>query len=738
MSFSVNGSNQVLGTGFSTGTNSSLVDENTSSTILETKNKAAQVVGQVNQSNSNTSLITNTASNLDQAEVLSEMEQNFITSFSRGDLDEYDPRAVMIAAKYTEMQFENKGDRVKDLNNILLDLGMNKINNDVASDIALQAIEITNAFEAGIDTSKNLQNDLFGILVQGNSKFKSQGDQSKIDTDALRTVVNINDLDDSQNIRRIFTLSSYQTNAYASYTKGDQLTVGEMLADFSGQASEHDAGAYNKGSTIVNAGGIYSDSSWHDADKSNNYELLELKKLMSEDLLNLTFDNGEAYVFGKTLEGKVILLSKVDNDQLGRKLGYNHLTDSSLNTNTAFNKDFQLLDDTKMDAKTQVCWGAKEEFAGTSSMKINGREYKDMNTISVTRHTTPLILDLDGDGLELSSHTKGVNFDLTGDGVRDQTAWTKQQNSFDDAFLVLDSNKDGKINSGKELFGDQNGAENGFAELAKHDSNNDGVINEQDAVYEDLKLWADMDADGNVDEGEMKSLAELGLKSINTNFNGKAGDKTDEFGNDISMSASFTREVNGNLVNGTVTDVLFVNKDAEAQNLNDISSILMKKMGAYSEVMGFHNSVIELDSVEDNDNIRLGSKNASKETQRIALNNELDSIDQEISLLNSQLNGFISEDNLNDSNDFNEIAPQKTNNTQTKTSTVNINDADDVAGNSINTNENENKNLSSEINNKNQNDKTDNSSSINVIRNNVSDLETKRMSILARIAKVSS
>ena len=736
MSFPINRADQVLATGFGTGRNSTIGSEDSDSLVLDSKNKAAELAGQIGSNATRTNLNQAFNTNIEHTRVFSEMEQNFMTSFSRGDLDEYDPRAVMIAAKYTEMQFDTNGDRVKNLNTVLLDLGINKIDDDVASDIALQAIEITNAFEAGVDTSKNLQNDLFGILVRGNSKFKNQENQSQVDTKALNTVVSMNDLNDSQNIRRIFTLSSYQTNAYASYTKGDQLTVGEMLADFAGQASEHDAGAYNRGSTIVNAGGMFSDSSWHDADKSNNYELLELKKLMSEDLLNLTFDNGEGYVFGRTLEGKIILLSKVDNDQLGRKLGYNHLTDTATNTNTAFNENFQLLDDSKMNAKTQTWWGAKEEFAGTSSMKINGREYKDISTISATRHTTPLILDLDGDGLDLSSHTKGVNFDLTGDGVRDQTAWTKKQNSFDDAFLVLDSNKDGEINSGKELFGDQNGAENGFAELAKHDSNKDGVINESDSIYKDLKLWADMDADGNVDAGEMKSLAEMGLKSINTKFNGKAGDKADEFGNDISMSASFTREVNGNLLNGTVTDVLFVNKDAEAQNLSDLSSILMKKMGAYSEVMGFHNSVIELNSVEDDDQIRLGSKVASNETQRIALNNELDDIDQEISLLNSQLNGLANEDELNNENDSIEISPTNTAKPTKGETTNNSNGVDGNEQNSVTFSENKNSNT--ENSSQRQETKTDNSSSINSIRNNVSDLESRRMSILSRISKVSS
>jgi hypothetical protein len=78
----------------------------------------------------------------------------------------------------------------------------------------------------------------------------------------------------------------------------------------------------------------------------------------------------------------------------------------------------------------------------------------------------PLLLDLDGDGIELSSRAGGTQFDLDGDGDLDQTSWTKSSNDFDDAFLVLDSNKNGEIDSGTELFGDQKGSANGYIELS--------------------------------------------------------------------------------------------------------------------------------------------------------------------------------------------------------------------------------------------------------------------------------
>jgi hypothetical protein len=178
----------------------------------------------------------------------------------------------------------------------------------------------------------------------------------------------------------------------------------------------------------------------------------------------------------------------------------------------------------------------------------------------------PLLLDLDGDGIELSSRAGGTQFDLDGDGDLDQTSWTKSSNDFDDAFLVLDSNKNGEIDSGTELFGDQKGSANGYLELAKLDSNQDGTIDAKDAAYKDLQLWADIDADGKVGDGELKGLEELGVTSISTKFTGQVGDKIDANGNDISLESTFTRVVDGEEKTLNTIDAFFVFTDPAETN----------------------------------------------------------------------------------------------------------------------------------------------------------------------------
>ena len=99
-----------------------------------------------------------------------------------------------------------------------------------------------------------------------------------------------------------------------------------------------------------------------------------------------------------------------------------------------------------------------------------------------------------------------MRFDLDADGRTDRISAP----SGDDALLALDRNDNGRIDDGRELFGDQNGAANGFAELGKYDDNGDGRIDLQDAVFERLRLLR-FDADG---RQHSQSLSQAGVAAI--------------------------------------------------------------------------------------------------------------------------------------------------------------------------------------------------------------------------------
>jgi hypothetical protein len=149
------------------------------------------------------------------------------------------------------------------------------------------------------------------------------------------------------------------------------------------------------------------------------------------------------------------------------------------------------------------------------------------------------MLDLGGTGIHTTAAAQGVNFDLMGTGTSAQWGWAAQGTGL----LVMDRNHDGVINDGTELFGVATQtaagtrAGNGFAALAQEDSNHDGIINAQDAHWKDLKVWVDANHDGKTDAGELKSLAELGIVSLN--LDAKAGSAVDH-GNLLGLVSSYT------------------------------------------------------------------------------------------------------------------------------------------------------------------------------------------------------
>ena len=155
---------------------------------------------------------------------------------------------------------------------------------------------------------------------------------------------------------------------------------------------------------------------------------------------------------------------------------------------------------------------------------------------------SPLTLDLDGDGMveTTSKENSGVYFDHDNNSFAEQSGWVGK----DDGLLVFDKNNNGKIDDGSELFGNNtilsngNKAANGFEALKDLDSNNDGKIDNQDTNFNNLKIWQDKNSDGKLDEGELLSLAQAGVKSLNTNYNNS--NEVDANNNAHKQQGSFT------------------------------------------------------------------------------------------------------------------------------------------------------------------------------------------------------
>jgi hypothetical protein len=196
----------------------------------------------------------------------------------------------------------------------------------------------------------------------------------------------------------------------------------------------------------------------------------------------------------------------------------------------------------------------------------------DPDVVCPAPKASPIIIDLDGKGLGLTSAAGGVLFDISGTGHPIQMGWTASGAA--NAFLALPG-VDGLVHNGKQLFGDftpqpASNTPNGFAALAVYDDpknggNGDGIIDSRDAIFASLRLWIDANHDGISQPEELHTLASLGVNSISLSY--KADQRTDQYGNVFRYRAQV------NLGDATNTgrmayDVFFVTSQPASNNIS--------------------------------------------------------------------------------------------------------------------------------------------------------------------------
>ncbi|WDZ94926.1 calcium-binding protein [Herbaspirillum sp. WKF16] len=201
------------------------------------------------------------------------------------------------------------------------------------------------------------------------------------------------------------------------------------------------------------------------------------------------------------------------------------------------------------------------------------------------KEVSPLILDLNGDGVQTMGIDAGVHFDHDRNGFSETTGWVGKG----DGLLVWDKNGNGQIDDGNELFGnnsiDKEGrkSRHGFSALSKLDGNGDKRIDIRDLAYADLRIWRDLNSDGLLDAGELATLEQAGVKSLNAGFT--SSEFIDEQGNAHRQLGSYERSDGAS---AAMEDVWF--KYDAARTIDKIQVAEDGSIQALPDVQGFGNA----------------------------------------------------------------------------------------------------------------------------------------------------
>lgn len=133
-----------------------------------------------------------------------------------------------------------------------------------------------------------------------------------------------------------------------------------------------------------------------------------------------------------------------------------------------------------LDIKGSIKSSSGQEFNVDMQVSM-ARSFYTKTQVSESVFIDPLIVNIDGELPELSDTL--FEFDLDCDGKKDQIS----QLASGSGFLALDSNENGIIDDGSELFGPK--SSDGFMELSRFDEDGNAWIDENDPIFEGLRIW---------------------------------------------------------------------------------------------------------------------------------------------------------------------------------------------------------------------------------------------------------
>lgn len=184
--------------------------------------------------------------------------------------------------------------------------------------------------------------------------------------------------------------------------------------------------------------------------------------------------------------------------------------------------------------------------------------------------TSPLVINLPGDGFKFSGLEDPVSFDINADGIPDRVGWTRFGSN--DVFLARDRNHNGRIDDGSELFGNHTpvtlnapggSSMNGFEVLRFFESPLNGIgtsaadnkVDSGDPGFNELLLWRDVNHDGISQPEEIVNAAAFGLTAIDMDYH--EARRHDNNGNWLKQIGKSYWNVSGHTVMRQIVDVWF-------------------------------------------------------------------------------------------------------------------------------------------------------------------------------------
>jgi RTX calcium-binding nonapeptide repeat (4 copies) len=192
--------------------------------------------------------------------------------------------------------------------------------------------------------------------------------------------------------------------------------------------------------------------------------------------------------------------------------------------------------------------GTAGSSTGSDSSSTTTTTTSSSSGSSSSSSSDPIILDLDANGIHLSSPTEGVLADVSGTGWLQPVGWVADG----DAFLAFDANYNAQIDGVSEIQFTQltPGATTDLAGLRALDEDGDGALTAADAAWAQLRVWQDGNRNAVAEAGEVRTLSEVGISSINLRSNNLP---VDQNGNVIHGTGSATQTGGGSVMLGDVS-----------------------------------------------------------------------------------------------------------------------------------------------------------------------------------------